>query len=495
MNNKKINKKNLIMITAMLMITIITGMIIYKITTSNKDQFQESMLVFACSNGNTYILKDGEITDIKIDGSIKENLYNFERNISAVINEDEKLYYITSEESLYITENIKQYCISLSGNVVAYIDNKDSLYIYDSLDGNKLKIADNMGNHYISISPDGKIILCMDILGDLYVFNNGESKKLSSELTNIAVSNNGEYIYAYNPETKALYYSTLESEFIEIANNIDRNASAFCVNKDFSQILYKSDETFYITVEGTDKYEIGDYNFFIIATRDLFSNKSYGGVAYYMISEFKNNFYYAMTDNIIDTVFINKEYEKCIFADSKNIPIIIKDKTILYTNNNKLYKTSLKDINDPILIDYNVESFYTTFDMEKVYYINNSNELWCQEGSSNPIKIFEYDKEFTIQITNKNVLLIITEYTMKYNGSSNIINGKIYAYDDNKEEIEKIMENIDSNLIITSSAVYLCTNYDNNTGEFDIYVSNGDKNFSFIMRGSQLGLNEKYYSE
>jgi hypothetical protein len=170
---------------------------------------------------------------------------------------------VSKEKYIEVSKNVTRFVISDNGECIAYMtsngDDTSTLMLFNSISNKSEKIADNVAAFGgISISPDGKTVSYIaDVNVNIteyngYVSINGDKPvNLGKNIICFKVSNNAEYIYYF----KYLYGKTndifVKKGAIEtkLASNQDKFLKVN-FNIDYSEIVFESDENFFISKKG-----------------------------------------------------------------------------------------------------------------------------------------------------------------------------------------------------------------------------------------------------
>lgn len=382
-------------------------------TSSNLLMIQEEKKAYIYGTGSEPIIVDGAICETKYTMDGKELAVGLDRNADGYI-----LSYCDGSNLFKVANNVDNFIFSASGNKIIYLtdyedqDRTGDLYVYDVTSKKSTKIIDDAYREF-AISPDGgSIAYATDVSVELYGGETGltgyvqiegkEAEALGENKIAFALSNSGKYIYylerTYSDVDGNNLYVRNEESDNEIVRN-GNNISNFCLNRDCSEILFRSDHIGYICINGAEKVKIADefYSFRMIMPDEI--QRSYSITSEIInVSTFSDQLYYS-SYNIDDAklVYLKNDLstEQVLTCELDNFTMSSDGKAIYhnayindswcieYYNNYRDY-TSDADI---IWSDKAIWSYLVMPDQSAVYFVDEIGDLWVASGSSEPKKM------------------------------------------------------------------------------------------------------------
>lgn len=360
----------------------------------------------------TFIHKDKVLKD-KIPGEVSDMTYSIDGNYGAFVNDEKTLYAVKGTKFIKVKEDVDSDSVTLavSGKGLLYSTVKNDkgefeLYHY-TVGGKSVLVCENASSWIIS--PDGKTAVYTiddDDQTNTYFFNGKKSEKISSsDISVIAMSNGGKYIYAvmFDDDLKMNLYSiTKKGEKSKIASDIKANGLTF--NADHTQVLFVSDGKSYISTNAKEAVKISSKTLsLVLAENALVVSFTY---------PVKNLYDHVYTDG--DGVWlIKKNTDKSVKLVSKASELTL-DSTASYLyyiyDNEELRVIKISDgekASDKAvtLVDENVDSYVVTSNRSFVYYIFD-NELHSVNGKNGKKdrKISKDDVGSALAISGKDVV-------------------------------------------------------------------------------------------
>lgn len=442
-------------------------------------QYSEATEETACIAGGKIVAS--------FDGYASSTAYSLDRSAAAVLSSDETLYAVTGKGMAKVSDDVYDFVISNDGTGIAYITDYDyyessgALYLYNVKSASSEKIAS--AALYPAISPDGKTVAYIgDIDGDDsfkgYVSVNGKTPELiKSNVLPMAVADGGKYLYYCKMES-LFYYAGSGDLYVKKGGNETKLASGYylystaCFNKDYSQILYSSDDKTYISVNGGEKTKLfNEGSFSLVYPANASVKYSFSGsVAHvYDIDGFAQKTVVASNG----IYYIDKGYEASRVTSSYYYYFISDDgNTLLYTKSGKLYKVDdLKKSTDGKAITGGDEIYSFTADSScaKIYYLNYDDELYYQKGSSAAKKIADDVESFTLGGDGSTLYFVSDEilYMSKNGGTKASVSGN--------HDVVRVTR------FGTGIAYY--AESDNYSGCYDLYYAKSGGSFDLVLEG------------
>ena len=251
----KKDKKGLLLVLACIVVVVIMAT---QMTSSKEFGFYTANIlsVYDVDKEETRYVYNDKLLSGSLEDSIYSTVTNLDGSVCAVLDYDDKLSVVTKDNIIKVASNPRSFELSATGNVVAYINDKNTLLLYD-IASDKTTIIDNdVLNEIVAISPDGGSIAYMVQKDDdtvLYVYDKEETHKIGQNLKPIGVSNSAKQIYYYNQKNSGLYVTSLGEDSKKIASDLE---GAYIFNETHTQLAFCADGSWYITENGEDKIKI-----------------------------------------------------------------------------------------------------------------------------------------------------------------------------------------------------------------------------------------------
>ena len=216
---------------------------------------KQSSIAVVDENGDCYIF-EGDVRKAKIDNCTllsKRQSFDGTTQLVNVESEEGKAMYVYRDGKLnMVTDDFSNYLICDDGRKVLYIDDNDSVYIYDVRSKKRATVLSGEEPYLLNcfvLSPSGSHLA--------YTTRNQEEPKL------FLYSSNGTAVYTLEQEVKGLVGVSEKGEIFFIAEDgsvrscsnrgetvILDDYDAMYINKDFTQIALRNDNNLYFYKEG-----------------------------------------------------------------------------------------------------------------------------------------------------------------------------------------------------------------------------------------------------
>lgn len=423
----------------------------------------------------TEVLVNGSALKTKIDGSVSSRQIAMDGTSAMALGEDGTLYYVDTKEMTVVKEDVEGFILAATGKGALYIDVDGAIWLYNCKNEKAEKIVEDAEVEAAVIAPDGASAAYATVEEnddgeqetEAFLYLKGESSSIGKNIMPVAMSNSGKYVYALNNENE-LYVVPNGKEKEKLAT--DLSSGYIILNADHTQIGFATqDERIYISDKGGEKVKLlNSPSCSPVAPTNTAVFYSYNTITY-DIKTFGGNVV-SMSDAVY---FVDDKFETEKISNIDGSVMITDDgKTVVYQKNQDLYRAEVSKPEDAVKLADDIVSFNMTSDGKKVYYINEDEELWCKNGSSDSVKIA--DDVYNIVITSKDVALFLGDY----NSSSG---GTLYSCKNGKSK-DKIAEDVTSVRTGAKTAYYTVKDGDTTT----IFVSKGDAKFSQIAEDASL---------
>ena len=425
------------------------------------------------NNDQTYITYKGKSFSSWFEGNAYVCGTNADNTVALFMCGDD-LYVGDSKYNLKrVHEDVQYYAISYNGDVIAFVDDDDDLYTYNTKNGAIASVSSDNTTAPV-LSPSGKTILYVsEDDGDdiLYAYIGKKSFKIARDVSPMACSDNGKYIYYYDSNKGAIYVSDKNNNTNKLGTGISWGSNAL-FTKDMSKIMFSTDDGVYVCVNGGDKEEVyskdvsltplsiykGDayeYNFYGQGSSLVYGATSFGN-AYYITSDSDLIYLDAkMQSNKIAGNMYDYDCDK----EMKNFFYMNSDGTLYYTKLGS--KLDAQKVADDI-IDFAVGKGTT------VYYINEDDALYMTKGAGKGKKIAD-DVE-TMDVTHDNICLF----------TCNSYNNECELYQCTGTAKKMITDECYTYYLNPGSTMYL-SNYDSASDSFDLYITQKGTNFWNVL--------------
>ena len=382
-------------------------------TSSNLLMIQELYRTYIYGTGRNPIIVDGTICETKYTMDGKELAVGLDKNIDGYI-----LSYCDGHNLFKVANHVEYFIFSASGNKIIYLADYENqnmtgdLYVYDVKSKKSTKIIDDAYRDF-AISPDGgSIAYAIDVSVDPYEGETGltgyvqiagkKAELLGKNKLAFALSNNGKYIYYLKRN-----YSYYEGDNLYIRNEESDNEivqsydifSSFYLNRDCSEILFRSDHTAYICINGAEKEKIaGDTDGCEMIMPDEIQ-RSYSIYSEIInVQSFRDQLYsfsHGMGDEEIKYLKNDLSSEQLPYVNSDDFYMSSDGKAFYYVNCNnesesiEYYKNyrDFTSVADNIQSDNGISSYLVIPDQSAVYFVDDLDNLWVARGSSDPEKM------------------------------------------------------------------------------------------------------------
>lgn len=303
------------------------------------------------------------------------------------------LYYITDTPKR-IASGIGNYSMSASGNAIAYYKNpsgnrndprsptaKAEFWLYSRGVNRRLTYDFSVSNYRSSaISPDGTAVAYTIYDGGSYkgMIWYGKASEIGRDMFPFAISNNAEYVY-YAEDGSFYVQNGTDKRSREL---LGKGESIGYVhgNRDLTQIAYSIEAKAYISRDGGGAEPLsGSIRSFAMPSGTVTKPFFHGMI--HPVANFSQTFYRNASNSI---VFIDGDYESGIVAKDVVGTIFLSSdgRTLTYIKDNSIYRVSAH--NGYAVVEQTVRdktlAFVATADGKSVYYVDDRNSLWHQNG-------------------------------------------------------------------------------------------------------------------
>ncbi len=486
-----------LIIPIVVLAAIITGCIIAGAVIPKPQKYaapQKDISIFNINNKSVVILNGVVQNEINgwsycttsLDKSITGFLLSARPESYDDIYEDMETLYIFDSELRKISDYVSSYVLSDGGGVAfvsEVVGKVGKLCLY--FEGEITTLEENfyISNDY-QISPDGKTVIYgnSDGSGEVYGFYyDGQRHELGKGVEPVAIAN----------EAKLVYYVKNDKFYVQKGDNKDnrenlgRAVSVSAFNKDYTQVLYKSDDdsNLYISQDGKPEQIISEsvleYNALVPYGIGSLRIDNRHGMAYgYGLSGDESMWCYSVVgvDSFKNTYFkdfgsvcyIDNDFKASQIIISANTVKISNDgKTIFFSQDDGIYKIigSNKNAEAVKLAEEDIVNFYPADDGKAVYFLTDNGDLYYQKGTGKPVLVSDELSVYYYDIAVFNNLIFYT------------VDSELYSSSGSKGTL---VDGINCDVSSVSSSKYGVTveAYDN--GDARIYYSRDGKTFELI---------------
>lgn len=494
LKGKKPGKKTVGIIAAVVVALIVVIAVVAVLSTSGgKYDMVKSIVLPTFGSDGTYIVRGAEAVSVSEQigddvSNVKMTLSTADRQTAAILLYSGEVYVSNKDGSMTeVLDSVEN--MTISGGFIAYVDEDNTLGIYNIKNGKNARISDDVNaDKSIVMSPDGKYVAytVTDKNGDddLYVYNGKKSVEIDDALVAIAISNKGKYIYCYNTDKDGLYIYDMKGDSTKLSVGV---GGTYVFNRDNTEMIFTaSDGDCYISVKGGDKQKLGSgmlmpivpayaqsVTFYLGYSGRTFTSISYG------VDTLSEMFYYNTSAGTV--VYLEDDIETERVASSVmygSARLSDDGKTLYYQRDDSLYRVKVNDIDDSEEIAEDVVTFATASNGKSAYYIDEDDILWYVKGTGKPKKVA--DDIVSIAVTHDGYAMFIGEYSYSSNS------GVLYACKNGGKKtqiLDDVYRSSSYGTTMTPSATYCFAGYNSETGTVDMYAVESGTEFTMIVEG------------
>jgi ribosomal protein L40E len=478
-DTKPKHTKIVLAIAAVIVVVIVAFAFGKKLQAGNSGTYIKNPIV-------TYYDVDNEenlafINGKQISGSMEGRLQSTLRSLDGktvmyeTYDGNDYMYYVTTGNNItLVTDESKGAWLSDNGAYIAYIDEDETLYLYQVSNGSRKKIADDINGTYVAMSPNGKsIAYCRYDDEELraYAYIEGKEYDLGKNLIVQVISDGGEYMYALFNKDGDIYGGSSSLYMVnKKGEKGDKIASALdCidyVNKEHTEIIFYSDGKTYISIKGGEKQKLSS---------DHLSSGTYNKIVR-NLSITTGSIYIVDTAHLLPGYYsgqyINAKYEneKIVPDDARSIKTD-GNNTFYYIKSDNLYRVKSDKNAEREKIASDVAAYAVSQDGKYIYYINTDEELYCIKGNADAKKIAEDVDE--LRVSKDGAAFFLVDYADH--------EGELYACINGKDK-QKVASEV-YRIIVSGDNVYYRINYDEKDETFDVYIRTGGVQFTPMVSG------------
>ncbi|MCR5485209.1 MAG: zinc ribbon domain-containing protein [Clostridiales bacterium] len=510
------------------LLALIIGIIILIASVSKRvEPVTDVIQAFTSSDGKNVNFITGGKTIGSAEGSVASSAVSSDRNIKAVLTDNNMLYYVTKKSVVKVTDNAISFILSEDGSSIAYTmknvdkdatatdesesetdkaetkttadDDKsssaaevdpfslllnktdNSLFLYDSEKGLSTLIANNVSDNSVALSSNGDTVAFSTASEDENSFKcsistGGIVSDLGRNAIVAAVSDNAEYIYylkfeRYTDGDIIKLFAKHGSDEIKLAEFAALSELKIYTNRDMSEIIYGTngiEGNFFSSKKAAAKKKLSNgFNFICPPDKNV---TQCGLAAICPVDSFSTKFF---TDSSSALYIMNSSFSPTLVSSEvKDVMTNKKGDKLFYLDGNEyLYKSSIKRLGKAEKLSDHAVRFTITPDGEKIYYINGDSELHCIMNDTDNLiakKVYNSASSNNLRMSSDGTLYFLTDYSY---GSG------ILSYCKNGKESIEIKDATDVHDVITdmSENIYYRSDYSAVTGTFDLYYGKNSK--------------------
>lgn len=403
-----------------------------------KEGFSEDSIVYDSYNHTLFNYK-GDV--IECEAPYYAQYSGIGTTVTLADKNDNSLYFIDGKmKQKLIAENVRSNWVSYDGSHVAYIQGDDgntegTLYLYDLKSGKSHLISSDVYFDYLCISSDGKAVA--------YIKNYNGDDDMELYVSGIKVKENqidtmDSYPVAVAGDGKSLYYVNFDGilTFNNGKESISFDAYIYkdiLFNNSATEMIYATEEedTYYFNPEMKEPKKILDNEYTGIMVKDnLFDYYNSQYVCVLNKDTLKSS-YIKSKEGIY---WIDEEGEVVqVSTDSHRCKEVIKDNSLLFLEDGKLYKLDKPGQNTEASLLYDGEPlnwFVASNDLSKIYLVTKEYKLLSYKGNNETELISEGMESYAGNIAYNNAMGKV--YFIE--------NGDLYYAGENAQSIVKVCE-------------------------------------------------------
>lgn len=465
------------------------------------------------------IVVDEKPLDIKMQGFEQKKCNSLKGDVWCILSADNILYLIDGGVATEVAKNVTDCVLSGNGEGLVYTDERDTLILYSVATGTKKEIAQNVDKVIgFVVSPDGKAVAYAapdDSTGNsnddseslaMYVFLNGKTTRFGINQIPAGISNGGSQIYYVMAPEKdlygpcSLYVGDMHGSSRLLAES-QMMLGTLYFNEDQTQLLFISDENFYLSVNGGEAVVLASDRFPSMALNLVIPESSayikswnrFGGtLTYYIypINNFARRFYTEFPTHRL--FYLDQNFElKELGNGQETRSVRLSDDTnmLMYSLRTDmgfdLYRVKNVNTLETEQLAENIWYGVPSLDWKAVYYIDQNDTLWYKREHEDPRQIADH-VDFC-SMTHDGYALFGTF------GSAHGENerGKLYSSKDGGE-IQLLISDFFDSLYTYPTVTLAYTNYDKKSDTHDIYAATDGVDFVKIVEGAKYDMYSHY---
>ena len=454
-----LKKKYVAVFAAVVAVVIIIVSVIF----SGPSDKQISIFYTGAESG-AVIVRDDSLSDVVLSGkSVASVRYAENKSAAAVLMSEGAsytLYHTDGRKGEKIAANYtNDYAVSPDGRKVMYCDAEKGLYLYDSK--SKKTVAVDTQVKKFCLSPSGKaaVYTKSDTAEEtMYLYNGSDSVQLAAVYTPLAVSDDGEFIFALKSDNSLYVLDKNGNVTSKICSGV--SADKFYITSDMKSIVFNDGSYTYISQNGKSRVRLIPHK-----AAPVFSGVQVAvdsGSLTVVVSSLTDIFYSAADENGSCSLFyIDKNFNRTdvagnvtrfIQTGTQNIVYLATDGKIIRYEKGRI-ETVASGAAD-MLSDSKGKYVYYTDATQTLYVVKKNAPLLLASG---------VDKMY---ITQDDILLFV------------MTDGRLYSVRrDNNAAFEN--ENV-YGCVCNQTATFYVRNYSSHTGKFELFASDSGTNFRQI---------------
>lgn len=460
----------------------------------------------ANATGMLRIAVDEKILDIEMCGYSQKTCCSLNGNVWCVLSGDDNLFVLAGETVAEIAQNVNDCVLSVSGDGLAYTDERDTLILYSVVTGEKTEVAQNVdkSNGFV-ISPDGKTVAYTVSNGSdsstLYVYSDGKEAQMGENRIPIGISNEGNQIYyVVAPEGNLYAPNSLYVGDMQGASRLLAESQVMLdgirFNFDQTELLFASDGNYYLSINGGAAVQLTSDGFPQMSLDMVTPRSSMGcntwnnfmGAIVYPVRNLSEHYYTEYPTSRL--LYLDKEMRITELGEGKEAGCVRLSEDagmLMYSlrteNGYDLYRAKTTEISAPERLAQDISYGLPSSNWNAVYYLDQNDTLWYKKEQENPKQIAQ-NVEFFNMTYDGYALFGTFGHTYSDNNC-----GTLYSSKDGGEKQILFTDFLDC-LYVYPTVTLVYTNYDKERRTQDIYAAVDGVDFAKIVEGAKY---EEYY--
>lgn len=370
----------------------------------------------------TYDAKKAVKTGVEADDYSTQA--SMDGSVVALLTDTNELYVIRNNKMVKVAEDVAYFVLSADGTGLAYVtaeDDESVLYLYNVKNKKAKTVSKNVYGTNMALSPNGDSLCYFERKEDddtatLMYFKGSKSKKVTSkEVSLIALSNNGKYIYTYGRDdegTGYLYSYNTKGNSKKIGKF---SGYAVYLNEDHTQIMYTNDGKSFISTKAKEGVKVSSSEAVPVApaTAAVYYNR----YAYTIGTEtLYNKVYQCYADNGYNVWLIRKNADKSIklVGGVRGVTLSLDGEKVFYIDDDELKVLTVSKGENAAdkakVLAEDIDDYVVTSDAKKVYY-SCDDGVFCVNAKNGKGKKTVTTEEIDgyLYINGKDVVYYISE--------------------------------------------------------------------------------------
>lgn len=410
------------------------------------------------------VFTDDKMQETGLPGSGVSNIkYNGAHDAAAVLMSDDTAYTLFGvcggKSAEIIKNSTNNFLVSYAGKTVAYTNAEGQLFLGSLTGKNGKEIAESVPD--FALSPNGKTVLYAkneENTQKLYVYSGGKSTLIADNYTPLAVSDDLNYLYVLSFDDSLCILNTDGTMKAKLCSGV--RTDSFYFSYDMKSVVFSDSSYSYVSHEGKSRVRlIPGKAAPVFADGCNVSGNTQGNAVIVNDEDLSGLFYVSKDAENGDVLFfITASDERISVSDGVKKYVLTGKNSAVYMNvQGSIYSF---DGSESVLVVSGARSFEASDNGKYIYYTDASYGLSVYCKGENTVLASSVAQ---MGMTSKNKLPV-----MLTDGSMYIVSGK------------KISDKKDDGVhgfFVTPSAAFYSKNYNDGTGTFALYASDGSAKF------------------